>query len=358
MSRAFLACGLSILALVIGAAPIATPVAAQSLAQPSFVQANPAFHDYTVGGGAYSAERVRKSNQGGLVPEPIHLPHLKSSSMSICSIVALPSTFDLRTTGKLTAVRDQGSCGDCWAFATMGSLESFLMPNESLDFSENNLKNTSGFDLGCCDGGNRSMAVAYLARWSGAIAESADPYNPNSCTSPAGLAPIKHVQDVIYVPNRAGATENASIKQAVMQYGAVYTTYYHSDSYLNASTGGYYYNGSGNANHAVCIVGWDDDFSASNFNTAPPGNGAFLIRNSWGAGWELSGYFWISYYDALLGTTENAVFEAEPVDNYDSIYQYDPLGWDNQQRLRHSHRVVCQRLYCHIQLLGGGRELV
>ncbi len=202
------------------------------------------------------------------------------------------------------------------------------MPNQSCEFSENNLKDSSGFDLGCCDGGNRSMSAAYLTRWSGPVNGSDDPYNQNSCASPTGLTVQGHVQDIIYLPNRANSLDNTSIKQAVMQYGAVYTTYYHSDSYLNSTTSSYYYNGGGNANHAVCIVGWDDNHAASNFVTAPPGNGAFLIRNSWGFSWGIAGYFWISYYDALLATTENAVFEAESTTDYNGIYQYDPLGWD------------------------------
>ena len=51
------------------------------------------------------------------------------------------------------------------------------------------------------------------------------------------------------------------------------------------------------ANHAICVVGWDDNYSKDNFNSKPAGDGAFLIKNSWGS---TQSYFYISYYDTVL----------------------------------------------------------
>lgn len=303
------------------------PFPAQATDEPVLAPQNPAFSAYIQQLGGASVENM-DGRAAGLIPEPFELPRPDNTlSASPSDVVGLPASYDLRLLNKLTPVRNQGSCGSCWDFAAMGSLESYLMPGEASDFSENNLKNLAGFDFGCCSGGNRTMSTAYFARWAGPVAESADPYNPGGCSSPAGRPSIKHVQDVIYLPNRTGALDNDAIKQAVMTYGAVYTTYYHSDAYYTSATGGYYYPGGSRANHAVCIVGWDDNFSAANFASTPPGNGAFLIRNSWGTYWGKSGYFWMSYYDAILGRTENAVFTAESATNYDQVYQYDTLGW-------------------------------
>ena len=61
-----------------------------------------------------------------------------------------------------------------------------------------------------------------------------------------------------------------------------------------------------NINHAVEIIGWDDDYSASNFVNTPEGNGAWLVKNSAGTGgWAGSGYIWISYYDKSLNNFQS-----------------------------------------------------
>ena len=239
-----------------------------------------------------------------------------------------PSSYDLRgVSGKLPAVRDQNPWGSCWAHATYASMESCLRPGDTFDGSENNMMNLHGFDYNCNQGGHPWMSMAYLARWSGAVAEASDPYNNVTCSSPGSYTPAKHVQEVWVLPSRTSATDNDTIKGMVTNYGAVYVVYYHDNTYYNATNYAYYYNGSAGINHAVAVVGWDDNYSATNFNSLPAGNGAFIVRNSWGSGWGESGYFYVSYYDTKMGYSQVSMFpNAEATTNYTGIYSYDPLG--------------------------------
>lgn len=294
---------------------------------PSIAPMNPEFARYletASSGQAFSDDGYPT----GAIPVPVDLSHMKGlPEPSVRGMAGLPVSYDLRTTGKLTAVRNQGGCGSCWSFAAYGSMESCLLPGESRNYSENNLKNLSGFDVPCCDGGNHFMTAAYLARWSGPVNDADDPYNAGSCTSPSGLTTQKHVQQILFLPDRSGFTDNDRIKQAVMTYGAVYTTMYWSASYYHSGNYSYYYPGAAPLNHAVCIVGWDDSYDKNRFTTPAPANGAFIVRNSWGTGWGQGGYFYISYYDTRIGR-DNAVFCGnESVSNYGRVYQYDPLGW-------------------------------
>ncbi len=236
------------------------------------------------------------------------------------------TAFDLRSQGRVTDVKDQGQCGSCWAFASLASLESTLRPGETWDLSENNMKNTHGYDLTPCQGGNYIMSTGYLTRWSGPVTEAQDPYVAGAGSSPTNVPSVKHVQEVIYLPARSGSLDNQNIKLALQERGAVYSSIRWEDSCYNAKTASYYYAGASISNHAVTIVGWDDNYDRNNFARVPSGNGAFLVKNSWGPDWGDQGYFYVSYYDSRIGG-EGAVFTAESKTNYLRQYEYDPLGW-------------------------------
>ena len=282
----------------------------------------------------------------GLIPSLIDFNTLSSSENSDTSLMsssedksglsqdpsssvttASPSSrFDLRTTGKLTPVRDQEGCGACWAFSTYGSLESTNLPSTQWDFSENHLKNTHGFDLSACQGGNYQMSTAYLARWSGAVNEASDPYSASSSISFQNEPVVQHIQEVTYLPSRTGPLDNGLTKQMLQQYGALYSQIRWESGYYSKNPATYYYSGSSRPNHAIVIVGWDDSYSKYKFSTIPPGDGAFIVRNSWGEDWGDDGYFYVSYYDSWIGKP-SIQYYSEDTDNYDLVYQYDPLGW-------------------------------
>ncbi len=250
---------------------------------------------------------------------------------SSAAMKSAPASYDLRTLGRLTPVRDQGSYGTCWAFASLGSLESGLLKASPTqwDFSEDNLVWYSGFVSSdrYDQGGNSFMALAYLARWGGPVNESDDGYADGS--HPTGLAVQRQLSEVVFVPGRTSATDNEQIKDAVMTYGAVDTGMYWTSGSYNGSTRAYRYTGSLDPNHDVAIVGWDDAYPASSFSPSAPGDGAFIVRNSWSSSWGDGGYFYASYYDGVIGYGDyNMAFaSAGPADGYSRNYQYDPLGY-------------------------------
>jgi len=304
-----------------------------------------------------SADQENKGSDDaslGLIPSPIDIIFLSAGEspeawtgsvmgddsrdipLAGSALTSSPRTFDLRSTGRLTPVGEQGQCGACWAFSTYGSLESTNLPGSRWDFSENNMKNAHGFDLSPCQGGNYLMAAAYLARWSGPVDESADPYRETGASTVQNVQPLQHVQEVLFLPSRQGPLDNTHIKEAIRQHGAVYSSIRWEKPNYNPARYSYYYSGSSIQNHAIDIVGWDDTYSRYNFAATPPGDGAFIVRNSWGDDWGDQGYFYVSYYDTVIGR-ELIQFYSEPATNYDRIYAYDPsrMGHERWCRFRY-----------------------
>ena len=273
----------------------------------------------------------------GVEPPPF-LPNLAPGSVhSGAHKAALPASYDLRSIpGKLPPVRDQERCGSCWAFAAYATLESALRPAEVTDFSEHHLIMNHGFDSAPCKGGNPYKAAAYMMRHDGPVLEGDDPYDDLGTTpSPGGLHAAKFVEHAIYLPDRASATDNGLLKTMVMTYGAVYTAYYTMSpndttawaAAFNSAKNAYYYTGTETElTHAVAIVGWDDNYPAGNFVTAPPGNGAFIIRNSWGADWGENGYFYLSYYSASALQSNFVIQQTSSTTIHSKTYSYAPLG--------------------------------
>ncbi len=264
----------------------------------------------------------------GCRPSPVDMSHTKHLKPAVKMNKSFPVAYDLRNDNKMTSVKDQGNYGTCWAFATFGSMESCLKTAEDRDFSENNLANKAGFDLAFNDGGQAWMSTAYLGRWAGPYNESDDPY-PNIGANPASGAQVeKHIQNVLFMPARNNFTDNDLIKQAITDYGALQCSFFWNETYYNATNHAFYNSSGTTLNHAVTIAGWDDNFPATNFNAQPAGNGAFLIKNSWGEDWGDAGYFWISYYDTSFQDV-TCFYDSEVASNYPGISQFDPLGWVN-----------------------------
>jgi len=210
---------------------------------------NPEFSSYQQ---RIQSSRLSENSAGtdrgyGHIPPPVGPFYgTVTTSASPYPVDSLPSSYDLRQLNRVTAVKNQSSCGSCWAFAAMGSIESSLMPTEETDLSEEHLILNHGFDYDPCEGGQPWMSLAYLSRWGGPLNESDFSYKLGNSSS-TGYSELieKHVQEAVFLPERTSYTDNDKIKQFITNKGAVIISYNADDSYMNFSTGAYYCTKSG-----------------------------------------------------------------------------------------------------------------
>ncbi len=253
----------------------------------------------------------------------------------------------------MPTVRNQSPYGSCWAFASLSPAEIMTKrQGTEKDLSELHLAyfsyNTVNDPLGGLSGdsnacigdnfmergGNMYFSGKVLANWIGAADESAAPYDSATDAIANGLDSSIAYEDSMHLQGAyiVSLSEDADlVKEYIKKYGGVGVAYGHySDAdFYNEDNYAYYCDQSASANHAVTVVGWDDNFAASNFSLQPEGNGAWLIRNSWGGeGYGQYGYFWLSYYDMTLDDSAYA-FVFESADNYDHNYQYDGAMYES-----------------------------
>lgn len=240
----------------------------------------------------------------------------------------VPAYFDLREKGRVSQIRNQGTYGTCWAFAATSALESSLLPEEKYLFSVDNMSMSNSFNANQYDGGEYTMGMAYLAAWQGPVLEKDDPYGDG--VSDDTLKAVKHVQEMQIIDGK----DYEGIKEAVFKYGGVESSLYStirssqdSSVYYNRENSAYCYIGTEKPNHDVVIIGWDDNYPSSNFNTQLEGDGAFICQNSWGSDFGEDGIFYVSYYDTNIGTHNVVYTRVDDTDNYDNIYQSDLCGW-------------------------------
>ena len=289
-----------------------------------------------------------------IIPDVLSNDNSSIDGMEIAKAATYPAAY---RTENLPAVRDQGIYGVCWSFSTISLIETNLikknLASSDIDLSELHLVNytyncvndplgglegdVNKFDTSHGSvmqyGGNVEMAANSLLDWEGAVNEDVVPYTIDYIRQVENEQlddSLAYGKDVAHVQNfyRVNITSRDDVKKAVMDYGAVSISYFSdqssdwsTDNY-NSSTAAYYCPNAYTSNHAVTIVGWDDDYSADNFATTPDGNGAWIVRNSWGSYYGKEGYFYLSYYDKSIYTVGYAL-EAELSNNYDNNYQYD-----------------------------------
>lgn len=250
-------------------------------------------------------------------------------------VVNLPARFDLREWGWLTPVKNQGEMGACWTFGTIAALESALLKTTGItyDLSENNvqdnmLKFSKYGSKDVTEGSREEEGLIYLLSWSGVIPTKYDTFDELGKISPLiATNESFHIQDAIMINPRSNSRDNDGIKRAIMKYGAVATSYAHDFDCYNEKTYSYYQDETMTTDHVIAIVGWDDNYPASNFKETPPGNGAFIIKNSWGTGFGDKGYMYISYYDiSVLTSAYGIAYMLDNTENYTKNYETDLGG--------------------------------
>lgn len=252
-----------------------------------------------------------------------------------------PETFDLRDYGIVSPVRDQGDYGTCWAISALGSIETqlmrdgfdknaFLSPWHLVYFTftgENSFQ--TGIDSPFEVGATHTQAMASLSKWQGPADEKTFPYDSGDTADESlrynheyCLHDVNNTHEYLHYYEPA---DESRVKEFLYSKNAVSAFYGKSDEYYNDKTASYYCDEEWTPSHAILIVGWDDNYSRTNFNTTPSRDGAWLIKNSYGTDYGDEGYIWISYDDVTLCDT--AVYNVVDSSNYENVYSYDNHGW-------------------------------
>jgi hypothetical protein len=196
-------------------------------------------------------------------------------------------------TGYYTPIKNQGACGSCWAFASIGLFESVILKNDvvTVDLSEQYMLSCNPWGWGCGGGyWPNDMLVD-----PGAAMEDCFPYVADEVPCKDTCATPYQIQSWAFVTEDNVVPDTDLIKQAIYTYGAVSAGVY-VDHWFQMYTGGVLNRCKRRvnwSNHAIILCGWDD------------AKGAWLLKNSWGPGWGENGFMWITYGCNKVGDGAN-----------------------------------------------------
>jgi len=230
-----------------------------------------------------SAQEFAAMYNGLRVPQG----YVHKATFEVDNTIAVPDTFDWRTQGAVTPIKNQGQCGSCWSFSTTGSVEGchFLGTQKLVSLSEQNIMDCS-WNNGNegCNGGLMTQAMDYIIANKGVDTEASYPYTAQSSST------------CQYSTSNIGSTETAYTNVASGDEGALQQSVYKGPTSvaIDASHSSFQFYSSGVYNeqacsssqldHGVLAIGWGTD----------SGSAYWLVKNSWGTDWGMSGYIEMS----------------------------------------------------------------
>ena len=274
----------------------------------------------------------------------------------------LPRQYDLRTTDGVTPVKQQLG-GTCWAHGTMAAIESNLLVSgtwkklgrEAIPaLSEYHLDWWNGFNqhkntdlddaaksltgLRVHFGGDYRVSAAYISRGDGVVAA---PLDKEKAVDKSWYSKVPdrfhpeyqryYVRDIEWFTMGDNLENIDTIKRRLISQGALGTAMAVSKALMAKDFVHYQPKTSPTKpNHAIAIVGWDDDKVSADPDKQLPKPGCWLIKNSWGTKKGSEGYCWISYYDKVccrdpeMGAV--SFRNVEPM-KYTHVYFHDYHGW-------------------------------
>ncbi len=246
--------------------------------------------------------------------------------------VDLPESFDLRSKGLVSSVKDQGAYGTCWSFAAAASMEnSLIRKNPDIDVSEWHLAYFCTVDKGEVTE-NPNFYTLFAEGGSDYLILANDIGIADETRFPYGYSEVAHEEYRYYNDYRISSallpmnslTSQSVIKEFIYDGNIITAGFAIHDDFTNEETSSYYcYNKDVFSQedcffHAVGVVGWDDNYPKENFKTSPENDGAWLIKNSWGDTMGQDGYYWISYEDYSLTLDSN--YKLDYIETYDNSY--------------------------------------
>jgi C1A family cysteine protease len=226
----------------------------------------------------------------------------ESADAGDAQAAALPSAFNLNDRGGVSyvaGVRNQLNCGSCVAFGSVAVLEGTARymrgaPSLDVDISEAHLFYGWGATVGVnCNTGWLPLPALTFATSKGVTYESEWPYS--SGNSNGGSLPATWEQHRAKASGTADVTNNVqAIKNHLVSYGPVTGCFVVYTDFFSYKSGVYQHvSGQQEGGHCVAIVGFDD------------AQGAWIIKNSWGTSWGMSGFGLIKYGEAWIDTWSN-----------------------------------------------------